>query len=113
MEDRLTQWKTLLIRVGFVLLIVLFYRCPVRAIFGVDCPGCGMTRACLSALRLDFRSAFAYHPLFWLFGIELVYVLLRDQIKRFAPISPKVESVAFIVSMILLVIVWGFRDFII
>lgn len=36
--------------------------CPIRYVFGVQCPGCGMTRALLCALRLDFASAFAFHP---------------------------------------------------
>ena len=37
--------------------------CPIRFLTGISCPGCGMTRAWLSVLRLEFRSAFAYHPL--------------------------------------------------
>ncbi len=39
--------------------------CPVQALLGIPCPGCGMTRAWLAALRLDFSAAFAYHPMFW------------------------------------------------
>lgn len=37
--------------------------CPIRYLVGISCPGCGMTRACLSALHMDFSAAFAYHPL--------------------------------------------------
>lgn len=40
--------------------------CPFRRILGIPCPFCGMTRAVLSALRLDFAAAFHYHPLFFL-----------------------------------------------
>ena len=36
--------------------------CPIRYLSGISCPGCGMSRACLSALRLDFASAFYYNP---------------------------------------------------
>lgn len=47
--------------------------CLVKNIFGVNCPGCGLTRGFISVLRLDFKSAFSYHvlavPLF--FGIFL------------------------------------------
>lgn len=37
--------------------------CPIKFLTGISCPGCGMTRALVSALRLDFRQAFSYHPL--------------------------------------------------
>lgn len=39
--------------------------CVVRRVTGLACPGCGMTRAWLAVLRLDFAAAVAYHPLFW------------------------------------------------
>ena len=41
----------------------------------IPCPGCGMTRAHLAALRLDFPSAFFYHPL-WFLPIPLAAVQL-------------------------------------
>ena len=57
---------------------ILFYAikadCPIKHIFGFSCAGCGMTRALLSALRLDFASAFYYHPL-W-FAVIPVFALL-------------------------------------
>ncbi|MBQ7335352.1 MAG: DUF2752 domain-containing protein [Clostridia bacterium] len=37
--------------------------CPIKFLFGVSCPGCGMTRAFLRVLQLDFSAAFYYHPL--------------------------------------------------
>lgn len=37
--------------------------CPIKYLFGISCPGCGMTRALLSAVTLDFPRAFYYHPL--------------------------------------------------
>ena len=40
--------------------------CPIRFLTGISCPGCGMTRALLSALRFDFQAAFFYHTL-WIF----------------------------------------------
>ena len=42
---------------------LLHIPCLIKLMTGVSCPGCGMTRACLSCLRLDFDSAFMYHPL--------------------------------------------------
>ena len=51
----------------------------LKWLFGLSCPGCGMTRASLAAIRLDFSAAFYYHPLWplllplggwmlWLYG---------------------------------------------
>ena len=37
--------------------------CPLRLLFGVSCPLCGMGRAGLCAIRLDFAGAFRFHPL--------------------------------------------------
>lgn len=43
--------------------------CFIYAIFGVACPGCGMSRAFESLLKLDFSGAFFYHPLFLLIPV--------------------------------------------
>ncbi len=45
---------------------LLFGFCPIRAVTGVICPSCGMSRAWLAALRLDLGAAFFYHPMFWI-----------------------------------------------
>ena len=48
----------------YVLFITLSgIRCPIKFITGISCPGCGMTRAVLSAITLNFEAAFSYHPL--------------------------------------------------
>ena len=67
-KAKTTMWGrilayALLAVVGILLLDV---GCVFRRITGIPCPGCGMTRAHLAALRLDFRAAFYYHPLWFL-----------------------------------------------
>ena len=44
--------------------------CWIQALFGVDCPGCGLTRSVTCISQLEFAKAWRYHP----FGF-LVYVL--------------------------------------
>ena len=39
------------------------YKCPFYWIFGIPCPGCGMTRAIVCLLRGDIRGVLAMHPL--------------------------------------------------
>ncbi len=36
--------------------------CPSRLLFGVNCPGCGMTRSVLLTLGGDLRGALALNP---------------------------------------------------
>jgi len=47
------------------LMYLLKIPCIFKAVTGLECLGCGMTRAVLSALKLDFKSAFSYHIMFW------------------------------------------------
>ncbi len=86
--------------------LVLLYHCPFRALFGVACPGCGMTRALLSAVFSDFKTAFAYHPLFpllipaalWI-GLRL-FGRLRLSAKRETPYILLFAGVFFLVYIV-------------
>lgn len=46
--------------------------CPFHAVTGWYCPGCGITRAILSLLHLDWVQAFRYNPL--VFVLAPMYV---------------------------------------
>lgn len=72
-----------------LLIIFLFYglpfltgnaQCQLKELTGMPCPGCGMTRAVLCLLSLDFSGAFAWHPL--VFYPPLVAFLLWLQFGR-------------------------------
>lgn len=45
----------------------------------VGCPLCGMTRAVKNLLRLDFKSAFEFNNMVWIFCV-LIPVILIDVI---------------------------------
>ncbi len=49
--------------------------CVFRYFLGFTCPGCGMTRAVISALRWDFVAALEYHLMFWSVPILYLYFL--------------------------------------
>ncbi len=49
--------------------------CWMKAIFGLPCPGCGMTRAWLALFRGDVGRAFGMNPMFWSIPILYGYIL--------------------------------------
>lgn len=51
--------------------------CIFKNLFGVPCPGCGLTRGFISILRLDFKSALRYNILSVpIFAALVIYTLL-------------------------------------
>lgn len=82
---RIKQLKnSLLITAIYFAILAVFWAFDIPCIFqhflGISCPGCGMTRAFISALRLDFKAAFAYHPMFWSMPILYLYFLFNGKL---------------------------------
>ena len=83
--------------------------CPFYQITGLQCPGCGNSRAALALIRLDFKSALGFNPLFPLeFGYLLWVAGLsgRNYLKtgRFH-YQPK--WLWMDIALLVLVIIWG------
>ena len=64
----------------YFLLHIVGIGCPIRFLTGISCAGCGMTRAWLSVGKMDFESAFYYHPLFFVPLIWLLGFCMRNRI---------------------------------
>jgi len=96
---------------GAVVLALLFllfvYKCPFSYFLHIPCPGCGVTRAHLAALRLDFKAAFAYHPLFFTVAPTVLYTAHRNVLK--ARLKPRAELIAYGVLLALFVVVYIVR----
>ena len=58
----------------YTVLAIAGIGCPIKFMTGISCPGCGMTRAWLSVLHIDFGSAFAFHPLFWILPVVFLII---------------------------------------
>lgn len=56
--------------------VYFLYKCPFDFLFGVSCPGCGMTRSLICLLHFDFSGAFYYHPLFPLVVLLSIFFFL-------------------------------------
>lgn len=88
----------------YVVLFAVGIGCPIKYLTGVSCPGCGMTRACISSLRLDFSKAFEYHPLwFAVFPMSALLVFFK------AKGNGKAVTCTSIMAGCMLVAVYFFR----
>lgn len=84
----------------YVAFDVLGIGCPIKFLTGISCIGCGMTRAWLSVLRLDWKSAFYYHPAFWLPPLFLIFFLFKNKI------SIKIYKIFIFTAISLFVIIY-------
>ena len=62
----------------------LGHACPINLIFGVPCPGCGLTRAWLCVFHGSFTDAFLMHPLFWTVPLIAVFFFIGFFSEKFA-----------------------------
>ena len=46
--------------------------CGSRDLFGVDCPGCGLTRSIVYLAHGKYRNSFEMHRLGWLFAVAIL-----------------------------------------
>ena len=77
---KIKELKSKLLLTLFYIIILYIFRmlgvpCIFKHFFGIECIGCGMTRAILSALRLDFKKAFMYHSMFWSIPVLYIYFI--------------------------------------
>lgn len=78
------KYTKLILIIGIIgFLLVSFYKCPYDYIFGISCPGCGMTRAFIALFHLDIVGAFHFHPLFPIVILVALYLVL-EHFKLFA-----------------------------
>lgn len=82
-KNRWLVWLIVaLFAVEVVLILTGHYQCPFYAITGVPCPGCGLTRAGISLLQLDFAGAFALNPAIYLVALTAGFALLSLLLKK-------------------------------
>ena len=87
--------------------------CPVHALTGHSCPGCGLTRAAGAFLRGRWAEAFRLHPLAPVLMLQVAlacgaFVLLGRQAPTRLP--GRVLTALLIANAVALVAVWGVRS---
>jgi hypothetical protein len=68
--------------IAVIILIGPFPTCLFKLAVGAPCPGCGLTRATLALLQLDFDASFHFHPLALVVSPLLGWVLGRPLLVR-------------------------------
>ena len=81
--------------------------CPSQTIFGVDCPGCGLTRSFIHLAHGDWHRAFSKHRVGWLLALAVVlqipYRLTGLLSRNRQPLGqrfPKLFGMALIVALV-------------
>ena len=79
---KIKDFKTKIVVTLIIFLYTLvIYVSPISCVFlwltGFKCPGCGMTRALVAAIKTDFVLAYSYHKMFW--SLPFLYIaFLKD-----------------------------------
>lgn len=96
-----------------VLLVVLYVVlhkldgafCPMVRIFGLPCPGCGITRALLYVVKGQFAEAFYINPCVYLWLLFLLYIIVA----RYLLGKPvKYGTACVIIIVIVMVVRYGY-----
>lgn len=104
MKSVIKLYGVLAIIGGIALVLSLFFSvspCILYHVIGLPCPACGLTRAFVSLVRLEFGQAFAYHPLFFL--VPFVPLLAWERL------SAKWLNILSFTLFGILIVVWVVR----
>ena len=101
------KWAVLFVFAYFVLFRKIFAPiCPVVFITGLPCPGCGMTRAVLCLMHLDFAGAWQMHPFVYVLLVFLIYFGVRRYIGGILDTEKIWEIAAVIGIFMILFYIW-------
>lgn len=116
--------KRLLIKIASVLTLGIAYyiiikivgkglSCPIKAITGKYCPGCGVTRMCMALISGDIKAAVQYNlllmsliPVFAVFGTRRAVIYVKTGNSE----PDKIEAVVILIVFVATVAFWILRN---
>lgn len=102
-KDRLFVLVLMAALIG--ILYVFDLGCLIKLFTGLSCPACGMSRAWVSVLRLDFRAALHYHPMFIIAPFAVISMLYEEKLpKKPFIIFWAIAGSAFIICYVLRIV---------
>ena len=81
--------------------------CPIKALTGLNCPGCGITRMFVALFHGNIYQAFRYNPLVF---IELPIIAILILLYRFNKKSRKVVNILFIILLVMTIVYGVLRN---
>ena len=81
--------------------------CPIKALTGLNCPGCGITRMFVALFHGNIYQAFRYNPLVF---IELPIIAILFLLYRFNKKSRKVVNILFIILLVITIVYGVLRN---
>lgn len=91
----------------FVMITDIKVPCFFNLITGLYCPGCGISRMCISIINLDFKAAFSYNPLVFcllpFFAFEGIYSGI-EYVKKGSSYPGKIRKVIWMIVAIVVVV---------
>ena len=75
-------WRPILLAaIVLIVLQVIFNEiCPMKIIFGIPCPACGLTHSCIYIIMLQWKRAWMYNPTGFLWFISIFLGLVYKYI---------------------------------
>lgn len=91
--------KILLFIIMFILLDLC---CPIKLLFKIKCPTCGLSTAWINFIQGNLQKAFENHPLFFTGPIIIYLVCLNER--------SKIEDLILVLIAICIFIIYGYKS---
>ena len=84
-KDIYNNWIVIIAIIIFLLFMQIIFStwCPIKAIFHIDCPGCGLTHATIYMFTGQFKNAFKANYTVFLWWILAILFLIDRYIYKF------------------------------
>lgn len=101
------RYAIIILLIYAILMQIIFSTlCPIKAIFGIDCPGCGLTHATIYMLTGKFSDAInANYTVFLWWGLIILFLIDRYIHKLEIKVFPDMTSVVAMITIIRYIII--------